>query len=406
MILEDKKVFFIIYLGALAAFAPFSTDIYLASMPTIEHVFNTSVVNVQLTLSLFFISFAITQLLWGALSDRIGRKLVILIGVMIFILASLLCAWSTNILTLIIARILQAAGGCSGIIMAIAIVKDRFPESDKLSKALSVMTSITIVAPMIAPIIGSYLLHHIGWRANFYFLAIYGTMLIIATLLIKESYPKNLRKPLPVNKLYHSYVQQMKFNPFLLVVLAVSTNFSVFFAFISSSPFIYIRIYHLPAYLFGYLFAINAAALTCGSFTLYKIKNKLSDSSIIFMTTLLSATGAAMMIVLIYFFPGSIWCIIAPSFIVTYGVGILLPELTSQALKHVVAYTGLASSLLGTSRYILAAVTGYILGFIITNTAIPLAIIMLLLNAITAILMLFYCKYYNGRNDISKASKP
>lgn len=387
-----KKALLIIYLAALAAFGPFSIDIYLASMPTIQYQFHTTIDQVQLTLTLFFISFAITQLLWGPLSDRIGRKFVVLIGLSIFLLSSIWCAASYSIFELIIARTIQAAGACAGVIMSLAIVKDRFPKLEELSKILSAMTSVAILAPMIAPIIGSYLLHHIGWRANFYFLAIYGSILILATFFIKESHSKANRKPLPVRKLYRAYVEQLKSMPFLLSVLSVSTNFSVLFSFISSSSFIYIKIYHLPAYLFGYLFALNAAALSCGSFTLSRIKNKFSDKHIIFSAIILSAIGAFTMIATISLFPNSIWCVIAPSFMVTFGIGMLYPELTSQALKHVVAYTGLASSLLGTCRFTLAAIIGSIMAALIANSAMPLAIMMTLLNTVTAVLIVLYFK--------------
>ncbi len=390
MILKKKNIILVIYLAALAAFAPFSTDIYLASMPTIQKAFNTSIANVQLTLSLFFVSFAIAQLFWGPLSDRIGRNAVIFFGVTIFIFGSLLCAWSHTISLLIIARIIQAIGASSGVVMAIAIVKDSYPDPKEMSKILSGMLSVMILAPMIAPIIGSYMLVHISWQSNFYFLAIYGVVLILGAFFVEESYPKLSRKPLPINKLFHAYLEQAKFPPFLLAALAVSTNFSVMFAFISSSSFIYINIYQLETHLFGYFFAINASALIFGSLSLNKLKKRFSDSQIIFTAALISLIGAIMMLMAIHFDPKSIWSIVVPSFVVTYGVGILYPELMSQALKNVVAYNGLASSLAGTCRFTLAAGIGFCMGIIITDSALPLAIIMLTLNIFTVIFMIFY----------------
>ncbi len=394
MTAKIKNIPLLIYLAALGAFAPFSTDIYLASMPTIQRVFNTSAANVQLTLSLFFISFAVLQLVWGPLSDRIGRKAVIFIGVTIFVLGSLLCAHSHNISSLIIARIIQAIGACSGIVIAMAMVKDNFSDQMEMTKILSVMMSIAILAPIVAPIIGSYMLVRINWQANFYFLAIYGVVLILGAFFIKESYPKAIRKPLPINKLFHAYVEQIKFVPFLLATIAVSTNFSVMFAFISSSAFIYIKIYHLAAYLFGYFFAFNAASLILASFSLHRLKNKLSDSQVISLAICISLLSAVVMFIAICFYPHSIWSIVLPSFIVTYGVGLLYPQLTSQALKHVVAYTGLASSLVGSARFILAAIIGFLMGIVITDSALPLAVVMLTLNILTAISMVFYFRYF------------
>ncbi|MEM1243545.1 MAG: multidrug effflux MFS transporter [Pseudomonadota bacterium] len=393
MSLNYQRLIFIIYLATLSAFAPFSTDIYLASMPTIKAAFNTSASNVQLTLSLFFISFAITQLLWGPLSDRIGRKPVVFIGASVYVVGSLLCALSHDITNLIIFRIIQAIGACAGLVMAIAIVKDSFPDSKEMTKILTGMLSVMILAPMIAPIIGSYLLVYINWQANFYFLAIYGLLLIFATCFIKESHPDEARKPLPMNKLFHSYTEQIGFVRFLLPTLAIATNFSVIFAFISSSAFIYINIYLLKTAFFGYLFAFNASGLIIGSTVLNRLKNQIRDSQIILLAILISFIGSLSMLISVYLFPHSIWSVIIPTFIVTCSIGMLFAELTSQALKHVVAHTGLASSLIGSFRFILAAGVGYIMGIIITDSAIPLALVMLMLNLFTAIFMLLYFKY-------------
>ena len=124
---KTNKILLIIYVAALTAFGAFSTDIYLSSMPIIQREFSTSSASVQLTLSLFFVSFAFMQLFWGPLSDRIGRKSVILISTMIFILGSQLCAHSTNISQLIMSRVIQSIGASAGMIMSIAIVKYRIP---------------------------------------------------------------------------------------------------------------------------------------------------------------------------------------------------------------------------------------------------------------------------------------
>ncbi len=390
MSLITKNTGLVIYLAALSAFAPFSTDIYLASMPTIQHSFNTSASNVQLTLSLFFIGFAIAQLFWGPLSDRIGRKPVIFIGLSIFVLASLFCAWSTTISWLIIARVVQAIGACSGLVIAISIVKDSFANPKDISKILGVMMSIMIVAPMIAPIIGSYMLVHVNWQSNFYFLALYGFVLITGAYFINESHPESSRKPLPINRLLSSYLKQICCGSFLLPTIAISTNFSAMFAFISSSSFIYIKVYHLATYLFGYFFAANAAALILGSLSLNILKDRFRDNHIIFAAILISLFGSLLMLTTLHFYPHSIWSVVIPSFIITYGIGILNPELTGQALKHVIAHTGLASSLIGTCRFILAAAIAFLMGVLITSSALPLAIVMLILNILTAVCMLLY----------------
>lgn len=392
MMYRINKIALVIYVAALTAFAPFSTDIYLSSMPIIQHEFSASVAAVQLTLSLFFVSFGLMQLFWGPLSDRIGRKAVILISAIVFVMGSQLCAHSTSIFQLIMSRIIQSVGASAGMIMSMAIVKDRFPDNKHMSAILSIMTSISILAPMIAPTIGSYLLVHFGWHSNFYFLSLYGGVLIIGTLFTRESLPAKSRIPLPMGKLCAAYLEQLKQPLFLLAILSISTNFSIMFSFIATSSFIYINLYHLRPELFGYFFVLNAVALTCGSLSLKILKKKLIDSVIIKIAATLSVFGAFCMILAILKYPLSIYSVVIGSFIVTYGVGILYPELTTYALKNVTNYTGIASSLIGTVRFIMAAMIGFLTGMSINTNALPLAIIMLLLSLCTYMIMILYFK--------------
>ena len=387
---HKKSALLIIYLGALAAFAPFTVDSYLPAMPGLVKLFHTTAANIQLTLSLFLAGFAIGLLFWGPLSDRVGRKAVTVTGIFIFVCGSLFCGFSHSVTQLIFARIIQAFGACAGIVMSLTIIKDTFTDAKEMTKVMSSMISVAMISPMIAPIIGSYLLVHFGWSSIFYFLAAYGFILIIASFFTTESYPKSTRKPLPVNRLFHSYYQQAKFTPFLLITIAVATNFSVMFSFIASSPFIYIKLYELPRHLFGYFFAINAAAVMLGTITLRRLKGSVNDVKLITIGLLITIVGAILMLVALKFNPTSIWNVVIFSFIVTYGVGILYPELTSTALRNVVQYTGLASSLINTSRSILSAIVGLLMGAFIVDSALPLGITMLILSLLTATFFIIY----------------
>jgi DHA1 family bicyclomycin/chloramphenicol resistance-like MFS transporter len=386
-----------LYLAALGAFAPFSTDIYLASMPTIQQVFSTTAANVQLTLSLFFISFAIMQLVWGPLSDRIGRKPVTIIGLAIYIIGSLFCAFSHNISMLLIARIIQAAGACTGTVMSIAIIKDTYTDHKEMTKVLGIVMSIMVIAPVIAPIIGSYLLVSFNWEANFYFLAIYGALLMCGIPFLKESHPKSIRKFLPASKLIHAYQVQLFNFPFILAVFALATNFGILFAFISASPFIYIKIYHLSPHMFGYYYAFNAAAIIIGSFIMRRINHIFTSQKIIFAMIILVFIAAISMLVATLFNHTSIWCVVVPAFIMTLSFGFAFPELTAHALKNVVEFTGIASSLLGSIRFILAGIIGFIMGLIIKGSAIPLPIVGIALNSITLGCMATYFRIYKNK---------
>ncbi len=387
-----RKIGFIIFLAALAALAPFSTDIYLSSMPLIMHAFSTSIPEMQLTLSLFFIGYAFAQLFWGPISDRYGRKPVLFIGVIIFLLSSLGCALSHSIGQLIALRILQAIGACSGIVMVMSIVKDTFPEPKEMSKVLSIAMGVMILAPMVAPILGGYLLVSINWQANFYFLFGFGVLVLIGTCFISESYPQKVRRPLALSQLFGAYLTQAKKPAFLYAALAAATSFSTMFAFISASPFVYIKIYHVQPENFGYYFAINATSLLLGTFSVSWLKRKLSDIQIAYLGGAFSLLGAFIMFVMLFLFAGSIWSVVIPACIATYGVGMLFSETVAHALKYVVAYTGLASSVLGTIRFSMAAVVSYCIGLMIHESAVPLAITMFVLSGLTLIFMSLHFK--------------
>lgn len=385
-----KRARLIIYLAALSALAAFSTDIYLASMPVIQTLFHTSASNIQLTLSLFFIAFAFLQLVWGPLSDRLGRRTVIFIGIGVFTLGSLLSAFSHSITELIIARIIQAAGACSGIVCAFAIVKDTFSNHNQITQALSSITVTLMISPMLAPILGSYLLSHINWQANFDFLALGGLILLTCNIFFKETHLKHKRKPLPANQIKKAYLEQIKHGPFLLATLATAASFSVMFSFVSSSSFVYINLYHIAPKHFGYYFSLNAIGLMLGTASLKLLKGKIRDSSLIIVGLICTAVGGIAMVMCLQLKPASIWSIAIPSFVATYGAGLLFPETNSCALKHVLAYNGLASSLIGTTRFILAAIVGYIMGLTTSHSAMPLAISIITLSIATAFLMLVY----------------
>lgn len=386
------------YLSALSGFAPFSTDIYLASMPVIRHVFDTTVVNVQLTLSLFFVAFAFCQLVWGPLSDRYGRKPILIIGLVIFVVGSLFCALSRNITQLIVSRVIQAVGASSGIVMSMAIARDFFPE-EKLARILAIMVSITMIAPLIAPVVGSYLLIHIGWQANFYFLAAYGLALLLGSYFLHETHqaPKSI---LSFREWLHAAKKQAIFVPFLLPACTVGTMISAVFGFVSSSPFIYITLYHLPPERFGWYFAVNASALILGSLTLHPLKQILNHRKTIIIGLGAGILGSVLMLMMLSLYPNSIWSVAIPAFVITYSLGVLLAEISALALKHVISHTGMASSLLGTSRYGMAAATSFVMGMLIKESAMPLAFFMLTMSVLSASFMLMYFRYMAGPDPV------
>ena len=171
----------------LVAIGPLSTDLYLPSLPTLVTVFNASISEVQLTLSVFLFGFAGCQLIYGPLSDRFGRKPVLLGGLSIFVVASAACALATSIDMLIALRLMQAIGGCSAGVVSRAIVRDLF-ERQQAARMLAYSGALMGLAPAVAPLIGAYILVWIGWEANFFIVALWGgALIVIVSLSLSES---------------------------------------------------------------------------------------------------------------------------------------------------------------------------------------------------------------------------
>jgi MFS transporter, DHA1 family, multidrug resistance protein len=169
-------------LTGLVALGPLSTDLYLPSLPSFTGVFHTDVARVQLTLSVFLLGFAVSQLIYGPLSDRFGRVPMLLGGLTIYLVASWACVFSTSIEALIVARFFQALGGCCGPVLGRAIVRDVYG-TEQAARVLAYIGSATALAPAIGPILGGYLHVWFGWKASFYTLATIGALLLVPVLL-------------------------------------------------------------------------------------------------------------------------------------------------------------------------------------------------------------------------------
>ena len=219
IVAKDHNKWIIFYLAALVAFGPFSIDLYLAALPTIKQHFNASASDTQLTLASFFFGFALAQLFWGPLSDRLGRKPVIFIGLLVYFLSTAICYESPDIFTLTVGRLFQGVGGTCALVMSIAMVKDIYSNHDAI-KIFPLIYSIMSIAPIIAPVIGSHLLTWFGWRSCFLFLLAYDLTLVLVTIIVlPESYPVAKRRPLPIRRIAAEYRLQLTYLPFLCIAL-------------------------------------------------------------------------------------------------------------------------------------------------------------------------------------------
>lgn len=370
MLIKRHNIFFI---AMLAVVGIFSTDIYLASMPTLREFFQTSTSNIQLTLSLYFLTFGVFQIFWGSLSDNIGRKPVLIFGLLLYIAASMLCVFSTNITVFILARIFQAFGACSTIVMSSAIIRDLSDDKDEIANLMILTTRIFLIAPMLAPVIGSHLLAWFHWQANFIFLAGFALLILIMAMFFKETHPKSTRHKLMLRQIFPNYVKQLKHKPFLVSALAGAFVFSMIFAFLSVSAHIYISLFHMSVEGFGYLFLINTTSFMLANLLLTRLKKSFSLSAIMFFGLSMIMIGSFLMVLLLCVHD-SLIDVVVSNYIITFGLGVLSPLLSAQTLSHSLLHKGIAASCNGVSRSGISAVVGYLFTLFIGHSALPFAV--------------------------------
>lgn len=279
---------FILFLVLLGAFVPLSTDLYLPALPTMTKYFNVPQVLTNLTIILFFVFFSAASLVWGPLSDKHGRRPVLIIGLTLYTAASLLCALSSTVYMLIVCRVLQAIGAGAASATAPAIIKDVYV-GRSLEKKIAAIQTISVICPVVAPMIGAQLLKLTDWRGSFYAQALLGVIVVLMSVLYNETIQEkgsgNILKTM--GRLF-VVLRNRRFTA-LLVIFSVSSV--TFMAFIAASSYIYQDIFGLSGQTYSFLFAFNAAMMFIGPLLYILLSTKFSRFSLVnmnFVVTLIA----------------------------------------------------------------------------------------------------------------------
>ncbi len=360
-------------LGALTAIGPLAIDMYLPALPTIGREFGAAASVVQSSLAAYFIGIAIGQAFYGPLSDRLGRKPILYLGLALFMISSLGCAWAESVDALIAFRFLQALGGCAPIVIPRAIVRDHFDQAGSV-RMLSVLMLVMGLAPILAPLIGGQLLVHFGWRAVFWLLATYATVwLAVVALLLPESLPAARRLRQPISDVLAVYWRLARDRRFMGHALSGALIFAGLLAYISGSPVVFIEIFNVPPERYGIFFGINAVGIIAASQINRWLVGRVETHRILRIVLPVAMTAGAVLVVDAYSGFGGFPGILVPLFFYIACHGFVLPNTTALAMAPHGRVAGSASALLGTMQFVLGALAGSLIGAFANGTPVPMA---------------------------------
>lgn len=369
---RKRYSYIILILGALATISPFSIDMYLPGFPKIANQLNTSIDKVQLSLTSYLIGICIGQLVYGPLLDRFGRKKPLYVGLFIYILASLACALTESVESLIFMRFVQAIGGCVGMVASQALVSDLFP-ANKRAQVFSLITLVIAVSPMIAPTVGGYVTSMFGWHWLFIILAGIVAFMIagIYFFLPTGKIPDNSVSLKPKSVL-SSYITVVRQPQFLLYTLSGGIATAAPFAYIAGSSDVFMNIYKVTEQQYGWIFALLAFAMI-GSTQLNHFLLKKFTSEQIIHTTLIGQTFVGLLMVVgVWGHWLNLYTLISVMFIFLCGQGLTSPNTAALSLAPFKKHTGSASALLGSWRMGAGALISAFVSFLHNGTALPM----------------------------------
>jgi DHA1 family bicyclomycin/chloramphenicol resistance-like MFS transporter len=329
---------------------------------------------VQLTLTVYFAAVALTQLAYGPISDRIGRRPVVLAGIGLYIVASLGCMLAPSIEVLIGARVLQAMGACAGPVMARAIIRDVF-EREESARVMATIGLVLAISPAVAPVLGSHLQVWFGWRSVFAAVAAFGTVVMIVMLrFLGETRPPGLAPP---SSLMAGYRTLLASPAYLGYALSSTCVLAGLFAFITEAPFIIIELLGEPAQNFGWYSLITVGGFALGSYAASRLSLRLGIDRMVALGIAAALLGAGLLAGLALAGVFSVAAVIVPMAVVASGMGMVFPNTTAGAVGAFPHIAGTASALLGFLQMSGAALATLLVAWVADGTQVPMTLAVL-----------------------------
>ena len=386
----------ILILGALSAFGPLAIDFYLPGFPAMATAFATDETQIQLTLAVYFLGLSIGQLIYGPIADRYGRRIPLLVGVGLFTLASLACALAPSLEWLIGARFVQALGGCAGMVLSRAIVSDKC-DAVGAAKVFSQLMLVMGLAPILAPMLGGLLVNLYGWQSIFIVLTVFSALAALAVALgLPESLPDNVPRQ-PLSGALRQYGRLLKDREFLGHALTGGIAMAGMFAYIAGSPFVFIKLYGVPAEHYGWLFGSNAAGFILVAQINARLLANRGPAFLLARTIWIYLAAGVVLLAVSALHTQQLWPLLIPLFVCIASLGCIIPNASACAMSGQGARAGSASAMLGCLQFSVAAGAASLVGVLHNGTAMPMAMVITLCGVLAVVLAMATRRVYTAR---------
>ena len=390
----------VLILGGLTATPPLSMDMYLPALPAVTRSLHAPAATVQLTLTACLAGMALGQLVVGPMSDKLGRRRPLLTGLVVYVIATALCAIAPNVESLVAFRLIQGLAGAAGIVIARAVVRDQY-DGVAMARFFSTLMLVSGVAPIVAPLVGGQILRVTDWRGVFVTLTAVG---ILLTALVWRRLPETLapadRHAGGTAEALRSMRTLLADLPFTGYMLTGGFSFAALFAYISASPFVVQEIYGATPQTFSLLFGINSVGLVAvGQINGKLLVGRVSMDKVLgagLAVVVLAATALLLMATGTFGKVGLV-PVAAGLFVLMSAMGVTLPNAQTLALMRTRHSAGSASALLGTSSFLIGAVASPLVGIAGEHTAVPMAVVQLVAALVAVACFVGMCRPWNTR---------
>ena len=330
----------------LAMIGPFSIDAYLPSFPDIELEFGISRAMLSQSLAVYLLSFAVSTLFWGPVADRFGRRLVILISMAMYTLGSIGCALSESAETFMLLRVAQGLAASGGFIAGRAMIRDAH-DAEAAHRAMSQVMMLFALAPAIAPVLGGWLHDHFGWRSVFWFLSIFGSLLLVMGFFIKETLHHEQRRSIHPTAVIRVYISAILHKRFPALILCLSLSFGGLFLYIAGAPSVIYDFLGLGSNEFGWLFIPIVSGLVVGASISSRLAHRWPAQRTISAGLLVMMTAMTLNLVLVNVASANIVSVVGPLVLYVLGLAVMMPAITVLALDCLPTHRGTAASMQG-----------------------------------------------------------